>query len=247
MALPPGVTEVDRIAAPGGGFYILGSDGGVFTEGGAPFYGSMQSFKPGQDTLAGQHQYGKGALSLNAGGGYRVTDTAGRGYDFDTNAARGFGLNVPDQANTLNTDPAVLAFLRTSGLTLETAANQVRNQTAAVNAAKDVSLGDIANQYDQSMNRTGGSYEARGIGRSGSALEALNQVERARGSAILSKQNEAAGQISSLNQGLVNQVLGQQQKAAELGLSTGQNQDYNEQLNQIKRKYAPELAGGGLA
>ena len=247
MALPPGVTEVDRIAAPGGGFYVLGSDGGVFTEGAAPFYGSMHSFKSGQDTLAGQHQYGKGALSLNAGGGYSVTDSAGRKYDFDTNAAKGFGLNVPQQQNTLNADPAMLAFLRTSGLSLETAANQVRNQTAAIQAAKDVAMGDIANQYGEQARTTQGNREARGVLRSSGTQQALDQVERARMSAITGKQNEAATQIGGLNSGLVNQVLGQQQKAAELGLNIGQNQDYTDQMNQLKKKYAPELAAGGLS
>lgn len=246
MALPPGVTEVDRIAAPGGGFYVLGSDGGIFTEGAAPFYGSMHSYGD-KDTLRGQHQYGKGALSLNAGGGYSVTDSAGRRYDFDTAAAKGFGLNVPAQTNTLNADPAMLAFLRTSGLSLETAANQVRQQTAALQAAKDVSLGDINNSYGEQARTTTGSREARGVLRSSGTQQALDQVERARLAATTSKQNEVAGQISGLNQGLVNQVLSQQQKAAELGLSTGQNQDYAEQLNQIKRKYAPELAAGGLS
>ncbi len=248
MALPPGVTEADRIKDPRGGYIILGSDGGIFNEDGSPsFYGSMFSYKPGQDTLAGQHQYGKGALALNAGGGYSITDTAGRKYDFDTAAARGFGLNVPDQQSTLNADPAMLAFLRTSGLSLETAANQVRNQTASINAAKDTALGDIKNQYDEQGRTTAGSRESRGVLRSSGTQQALDQVERQRIAATTNRQNEAAGQISSLNQGLVNQVLGQQTKAAELGLNIGQNQDYAAQLDGIKKKYAPELAAGGLS
>jgi hypothetical protein len=247
MALPPGVNEVDRIAAPGGGFYVLGSDGGVFTEGAAPFYGSMWNFKPGQDTLAGKHEFGKGALSLNPTGGYSVTDSGGRKYDFDTNAAKGFGLNVPQQGNTLNADPAMLAFLRTSGLSLETAANQVRTQTAALQAAKDVAMGDINNQYGEQARSTQGNREARGVLRSSGTQQALDQVERARMNAVTGKQNETATAIGGLNSGLVNKVLEQQQKAAELGLSTGQNQDWDATLAGIKKKYAPELAAGGLS
>ena len=153
---------------------------------------------------------------------------------------------TPAPQNTLDADPAMLAFLRTSGLSLETAANQVRNQTAAINAAKDVALGDLANQYGERSRTTAGSREARGVLRSSGTQQALDQVERARMNATVSKQNEAAGQISGLNQGLVNQVLGQQQKAAELGLSTGQAQDYNDQIQGIKKKYQSELAQGGL-
>jgi hypothetical protein len=152
-ALPPGVEEVQRIAAPGGGYYVLGSDGGVFAmaddSGKAPaFYGSVPGVKG--DTLAGQHEFAAGGLELNPTGGYTATDTAGRKYGFDTNYARANGMQVPDQGNTVTSDPAFLAFLRSSGLGLETAANQVRQQTGAIQAAKQVAVGDIDNSYGES-------------------------------------------------------------------------------------------------
>lgn len=247
--LPAGVKEVQRIAAPGGGYYVLGSDGGVFAladdNGKSPaFYGSVPGIKG--DTLAGQHQFGEGALELNPTGGYTLTDTGGRKYGFDTNYARANGLNVPDAGNTVTSDPAFLAFLRTSGLGLETAANQVRQQTGSVNAALQTSLGDIGNNYDESGRRTAGSHEARGILRSSDTQQAMDQNERARLSAQTAAQNNASNQIGSLNSGLVQKVLDTQNRAAELGLQTGQNQDYDSQINQIKKKYQPELSAGGL-
>lgn len=250
VGLPAGVKEVQRIAAPGGGYYVLGSDGGIFAisdeQGKTPaYYGGVNNVKG--DTLAGQHQFGEGALALNPTGGYTVTDTGGRQYGFDTNYARGQGYQVPDQGSTLTTDPAFMAFLRTSGLGLETAANQVRQQTGAINAALQTSLGDIGNNYDEQARRTKGGYEARGILRSSDQQQASDQVERARLSAQTTAQNNAANQIGGLNSGLVNKVLDQQGRAAELGLTTGQSQDYDAQLTGLKKKYAPELAAGGLS
>jgi hypothetical protein len=245
-ALPPGVKEVQRIAAPGGGYYVLGSDGGVFAlsgdDGKTPaFYGSVPGVKG--DTLAGQHQFAAGGLELNPTGGYTATDTAGRKYGFDTNYAKANGMQVPDQANTLTSDPAFMAFLRSSGLGLEAAANQVRQQTGAIQAAKQVAVGDIDNSYGESARRTKGGMESRGVLRSSDTQQALDQNERARLAARTSKENEAATQISGLNSGLVNKVLENQTSAAEKGLSVGQTQDYNASLDQLKKKYAPELGG----
>jgi hypothetical protein len=238
------------VAAPGGGFYVLGSDGGVFAlpdaSGKTPaYYGSVPGLKG--DALAGQHQFADGGLSLNPTGGYSLTDTAGRNYGFDTGYANANGLSVPAQGNTLYSDPAFLAFMRSSGLGLETAANQVRTQTGAINAALGTTMGDIGNTYDENARKTQGGYESRGILRSSDTQQGLDQVERARLSAQTTAQNNAANQIGALNQGLVGQVLGQQQKAAELGLTTGQNQDYDAQMAGLQKKYAPELAAGGLA
>jgi hypothetical protein len=126
--------------------------------------------------------------------------------------------------------------MRSSGLGLETAANQVRQQTGSVNAALQTSLGDIGNSYDQQAKRTQGGYEARGVLRSGETQQGLDQVERARLSAQTTAQNNAANQIGTLNSGLVNKVLDAQNRAAELGLTTGQNQDYDAATPQFKTR-----------
>lgn len=244
MALPPGVKEVQRIAAPGGGFYVLGSDGGVFAisddQGRTPqFYGSYGNLRPEQ--RQGQRSFT--GIELNPTGGYSLTSDKGERYDFDTNTARGLGLNVPEAGNTVTSDPAFLAFLRTSGLELETAANQVRQQTGAINAGLQTARGDIDYSAGESRRRTAGSHESRGIIRSSTHQQAQDRVERDRLNQIAAREGQAASQISGLNQGLVQRVLGQQQRAAELGLSTGQRQDLDAQLGSIKKKYANELGG----
>lgn len=242
--LPAGVKEVERIAAPGGGWYVLGDDGGVFTladaSGKAPvFYGS--AYDPNSKS-----KYAAGSLRLNPTGGYYVRDTEGREQNFDTAYARSRGATVPDAASTLNADPAMLAFLRTSGLSLETAANQVRQQTATLNAARDTAIGDSEYSAENQKRSTAGGYESRGVLRSSTHQQAQDRVERERLARRTQIEGNTANQISGLNQGLVSKVLDQQNKAAELGLSIGQRQDYDETVNQIKRKYQPELAAGGL-
>ncbi|HYD46169.1 MAG TPA: hypothetical protein VEA79_12965, partial [Phenylobacterium sp.] len=175
-----------------------------------------------------------------------LTDTEGRSYGFDTNYAKGQGYNVPEVGNTLFTDPAIMAFIRASGQTIETAANQVRQQTGAINAALQTTLGDIDFNAGENKRKTHGSFESRGVSRGSSHQHAQDVVERNRLAAQTSAQNTAATQIGNLNSGLVNTVLGQQQKAAELGLTTGQNQDWDATQQSIKQKYAPELAAGGM-
>jgi hypothetical protein len=239
--LPTGVKEVQRIAAPGGGFYVLGSDGGVFAiadaTGKTPsFYGSVPMTNP-----QGKRNYT--GLELNPTGGYTVTGDDGSRYNFDTNFARANNLNVPEAASTLTSDPAFMAFLRTSGLGLETAANQVRQQTGAINAATQTAMGDIDNTYGEQSRRTAGSYESRGVSRGSSHQQAQDQVERGRITAKTAKNTEAATSIGNLNSSLVNKVLETQGKAAELGLNVGQQQDLDAQIGTLKKKYAPELGG----
>lgn len=244
--LPPGVKEVQRIAVPGGGTYVVGSDGGVFAlpdEQGkqAAFYGSVPGLKG--DALAGQHQFGAGALTLNPTGGYSLTDTAGHNYGFDTAFAKANGYNVPAQGNTLNADNATLAFLRASGLGEETAANDVNRRVGAINAALTTSIGDLGNQYDQTAKRTQGGYEARGVLRSGETQQGLDQVERARQAALGNAKQTAAGTIADLHTGLMNQIIGNQNKAAEMGSTEAQRQDADANTTALKQKY-PEAFGG---
>lgn len=248
VGLPPGVKEVQRIAAPGGGFYVLGSDGGVFAisddAGKTPqFYGSYHMLAPEQ--RQGQRSFT--GIELNPTGGYSLTSDKGERYDFDTNLAKGLGLNVPQAGNTVTSDPAFLAFLRTSGLSLETAANQVRQQTASINAARDTAIGDIDFNAGENRRTTSGGYESRGIIRSSSHQQAQDRVERQRLAQRTAKENEASTQIAGLNQGLANKVLEQQTKATELGLSTADRQNYDAELGKLKKKFAPELAAGGLS
>jgi hypothetical protein len=246
--LPAGVHEVQRVAAPGGGYYVMGSDGGVFAvpdeQGRTPqFYGSVPGVKG--DSLAGHHQFGPGGLTLNPAGGYTVTDQAGHQYGFDTNYARANGLQVPDAASTLPSDPAYMAFMRASGLGLQTAANQVRQNTASINAALQTSMGNLQNDYDQQAKNRQGGYESRGVLRSGETQQGLDQVERARANAVSQAQGGAATQIQGLNQTLAQRIADVQNQAAERGLSTAQTQDMDSQLTQLKNQYPEYYAGGG--
>jgi hypothetical protein len=243
--LPAGVHEVQRVAAPGGGFYVLGSDGGVFAlpdaSGKTPaYYGSVPGLQG--DALAGQHQFASGGLSLNPTGGYTLTDSAGRQYGFDTGYANSRGYAVPAQGNTLNADPATLAFLRASGLGEETAANDVNRRAGAINAALATSIGDLNNSADEGARRTQGGFESRGILRSSDTNQALDQAERARATAESNARQTAAGQIADLHTGLMNQILANRNHAAELGATTAQSQDADANLTRLKTQYPDAFA-----
>lgn len=236
MALPPGVSEVSRVAAPGGGYYILGSDGGIFTEGAAPFYGSMWSYKPGEDTLAGQHKYDANSLQLLPDGGYTVRDTEGRTYRFGAAEARGFGLNVPDKpqlpAKNVYENPAFLAFLRTSGLEMDTAAADVARQESALQQALASSVADLQTQGAQARRGIDQNFESRGVFRSGARGERLGEQEALTNTAIASRQAGTADQVAALRGSLANKVAEQGRRAGELGLSIDDT-DYAKQQDSI--------------
>lgn len=78
--LPAGVTEVARVQAKEGGYYILGSDGGVFTEGNAPFYGSYWSLPEG---ARNDPNRGWSNIYINPNGGYMLEATTGETYNFN--------------------------------------------------------------------------------------------------------------------------------------------------------------------
>lgn len=104
MALPPGVTEVGRTAAPGGGWWILGSDGGVFSEGATEHFGSYWS-----EFMAPHRNDPNRAwerIETTEQGGYRIVSTNQEKYEFNpTNQQARTGV-TPPPANPTATPPA---------------------------------------------------------------------------------------------------------------------------------------------
>lgn len=91
--LPPGVVPTDGIAAPGGGYWIMGRDGGVFSIQGAPFFGSYPGLAP--DQRQGNRSFTKIVPGQN--GGYTLISDRGETYDF---AGKGSGNQGPQSGNT---------------------------------------------------------------------------------------------------------------------------------------------------
>lgn len=91
--LPPGVIPVDGIPAPGGGYWVMGKDGGVFSIQGAPFFGSYPGLPP--ESKQGLRAFTK-IIPGNAGG-YTLISDRGETYNFD---GKGTGNTGPQSPNT---------------------------------------------------------------------------------------------------------------------------------------------------
>lgn len=102
MDLPAGVTEVGRVPGPNGSYYILGSDGGVFTEGNAPFYGSYWSLPEDQRTNTGQWE----DIYITNEGGYALKSTTGQMYHF----------NPPPRSNPATPPPTTTTNIKDAGV-----------------------------------------------------------------------------------------------------------------------------------
>jgi hypothetical protein len=246
MALPPGVTEVSRVAAPGGGVIILGSDGGIFNEGGSPFYGSMVGFGPQGDTLYGQHQYDRNSLRLDpATGGYEVVDTEGRKYDFDPTAEQ---RAQKPASNPLYQDPAFQAFVRSSGLGLDIAAADIDRQIAASNRAYTAKVSDMTDpnygSIAQGRENLNNSFETRGVLRSGARDVAANRYDVAQGKTLADMASQQSGQVADLRGQMSRKIADVATQGAERGLDVGANQEYQAGLDSLRKRY-PQVYGSG--
>ena len=140
--LPPGVTEVNRVAAPGGGFWVLGSDGGVFAIGGAAYLGGYMEdmIRKGSSE---RFDFSKGRIDVMQNGGYMLTSTSGHTYHYNPKESPQ-DQNRPDPAPTA--PPPEPVPTGPTGATADAKA-------ILENALKDYGLGDLASgaweQYNQ--------------------------------------------------------------------------------------------------
>lgn len=114
-------------------------------------------------------------------------------------------------------DPTVQAFLRASGLSEQTAANDVARRQAAINTALNTNLDDLAAQGDIARRNIAGNQEARGVYRSGQTLQRTAEQQAAQARQQSALQQNALNQVNDLSGQLAQQVANNQQRAAELG------------------------------
>jgi hypothetical protein len=116
----PGTNEriVGKIAAPGGGFWLQGESGGVFSEGGATFLGSY--FSPEMAAHRNDPNRRFTGIEATAGGGYRsLTATPGeRGYEFNPQAPTATATPKPTAADLRATSPQGTSAKATIAATL---------------------------------------------------------------------------------------------------------------------------------
>lgn len=227
QGLPSNV--VDVVQAPGGGYYAVGADGGVFTLGGAQFHGSIPGLQG--DTLAGQHQVGQGGFKLLPNGGYEVTDTAGRKY--------AFGPQAPPapKANPLYSDPDFLAFTRAADYTLDAAAADVARRQAAVNRALATDLTTLQDSREKDLKSIDESAETRGVYRGGDRLRDRTQAESQYAQREGQVREQRSTELADTAQSLADKVAGLQQQAAEKGYGLAGEQALGQGYEAVQKKY----------
>jgi hypothetical protein len=142
-----------------------------------------------------------------------------------------------DNVNTLYQDPAFLAFQRASGQGLEIAAADVARKQQAYQTALQAGSQSLQQNREQGLKSADNSAEARGVFRGGQRL-ANRQVQEDQYTNQLGQlQTNTATNIADLNASMTNRVAEQQQKAAELGFGTAQQQALTNDYDALKKKY----------
>lgn len=220
---------VDLVPAPGGGFYAVGKDGGVFALGGAAFHGSIPGLQG--DTLAGRHTINQGGFKLLPNGGYEIVDSEGRKYAFNPQAP------PPPKANPLYSDPDFLAFVRSADYTIDAAAADVARRQGAINRALANDLSRLSDSRDKDLKSIDDSHEARGVYRGGARLRDRSKSEsdyaRMEGETRDARANEIYDTASTLTK----TVADLQQKSAELGYGTSGEQALGQGYESVQKKY----------
>ncbi len=139
--------------------------------------------------------------------------------------------------STEYTDPSILAFLRASGMSQETAAADVARRRTAIEQALGTSIKDLEDQGEVSRENISGNAESNGVFRSG---QLSTDLQRQRASQLRRQgalTDQAGYQIGNLTSSLQQQIAENQQKAAELGLAGSQNADIATGKAGIDTKY----------
>lgn len=129
-------------------------------------------------------------------------------------------------------DPAMLAFIRSSGLANDVASADVARRTDNYNRALGIATDDINAQGERSRRGIAGNYESRGVYRSGAQLRAQSEQEADQARRLGAARLSTADAIGGLQSQLLQTIANNQQRAAELGLTTGQNQYQQNRLSQ---------------
>lgn len=135
-------------------------------------------------------------------------------------------------------DPTVLAFLRSSGLTEQVAANEIARRQGAVNQALATNLDDLNARGVIERRNIDGSMEARGMHRSGQNLTAQAEQEAGQARMQGAMQQQAQNQVNDLSGNLTMMVAQNQQKAAELGTNVYVDRALQAGQSQIDSNYA---------
>lgn len=228
MGIPARANIVKIVDAPGGGKLALGADGGVFALGGAQFHGAYTQ-------LAAEDRQGNRSfkdIQVNPDGSYKlISNIPGQEYNFGPKAPQG------PAPNSLYQDPAFLAFLRSSDLSLETAAGDVARKQRAYQDALQAQTGNIEQNRTQASQGKNNSFEARGVYRSGQREVQQGQLEQDYAQQLAAAQAQTAGQVGELQQGLAEKVAEQQRQAAEKGYGVAGQQELATQQENLRKKY----------
>lgn len=255
QGVPAGAEIAKRIPGPNGqGELLLDTNGGVYAIGGAQYMGSYHDdnyLDPVHRNDPNRQFYD---LVLNEGGGYTLKSDRGwydlgpRYQELQRQAAEQAAAQqapVGPAPNSLYTDPAYLNFIRTSDLGIETVADQIRRQNAAIQASLGIDQASRENQGVVERENIYKNYASRGISRSGGrgVDEARQGQQQANDLARL--QSGATEQITAGHSQLANAVADRMRQAGEMGFDTAQMQDMERRNEELKQKYPTEFGSGG--
>lgn len=210
QGVPAGADIVDRQVAPGGGWYLLDSQGGVYGIDGANAHSSYWSLAPEQ--RQGTRTFKK--LMVNPDGSYRLISNNDENYDF--------GNPHPYKAapRALEEDPAWLAFLRSSGLTIDNATSAAAKKVGALSSSLLLDKDKLSEQNQRQIQSLSGDMEQRGLSRSGQASTAYNRGQSDYLRNVGDLERGVAQQIGDTETGLADTIAAEQRRGGETAATT---------------------------
>ena len=208
----------------------------------------LKNATPGGGAVSGvaSPNPGGSAQSLFQASGGKIASATQTGQVAPAPAGGALAGNAPPDSSALATDPTYLAYMRSIGLSN---ANDQASAQAGINAQNRslaVTIPELQTSDAFASQNAIGRLEARGVLEGGGAANEMGQLANTQQTRINSDEAGTATKVAAINQTLQTQLLANQAKLAEQGLTATGKVGLNMGENQVAQSVNNQAAAQGV-